>query len=73
MSDDNGSCGHNHERRHHVHEKSMWGGFYGMGFIGAAVYFISHAVSFWGGVWGFCKALFWPAVLMYKLLEYLQM
>ncbi len=56
-----------------MHEKSMWGGFYGMGFIGAAVYFISHAVSFWGGVWGFCKALFWPAVLMYKLLEYLQM
>jgi hypothetical protein len=51
----------------------MWGGIYGMGFIGAAIYFIKHAAAFWIGVWGFCKALFWPAVLMYKLLEYLKM
>ena len=48
------------------------GAIYGMGFIGAAIYFIEHAVGFWAGVLGFLKAIVWPAVLMYKLLEYLK-
>ena len=47
--------------------------FYGMAFIGAAIYFLQHALSFWDGVFGFIKAIFWPAVLMYKLLEYLKL
>jgi hypothetical protein len=51
----------------------IFGGLYGSAFIGAAIYFIQHAGSFWNGVWGFFKALFWPAVLMYKLLEYLKL
>jgi hypothetical protein len=51
----------------------IFGGLYGSAFIGATVYFIQHATSFWNGVWGFFKALFWPAVLMYKLLEYLKL
>jgi hypothetical protein len=51
----------------------IFGGIYGTAFIGAAIYFIKHAATFWIGAWGFCKALFWPAVLMYKLLEYLKM
>ncbi|MGC3977900.1 MAG: hypothetical protein QM751_06500 [Paludibacteraceae bacterium] len=41
------------------------GAVYGLGMIGAAVYFISHAVSFGIGVLGFLKALFWPAFLVY--------
>lgn len=49
----------------------MSGGIYGMGFIGAAVYYIQHAGSFWMGVLGFVKALFWPALLIYKALELL--
>jgi hypothetical protein len=44
---------------------------YGLGLIGAAIYFISHATTFWAGVLGFLKALVWPAVLVYKLLEFL--
>jgi len=48
-------------------------GVYGMAFIGALIYYIQQAVTFWGGVFGFIKALFWPAVLMYKLLEYLKL
>jgi len=44
---------------------------YGLGLIGAAVYFISHATTFWAGVLGFLKALVWPAILVYKLLEIL--
>lgn len=43
---------------------------YGLGFIGAAFYFISNATSFWIGLLGVIKAIFWPAYLVYKALEY---
>ena len=56
-----------------VKDERAFGGIYGLAFIGAAVYFIQNSTSFWGGVLGFLKALVWPAVLMYKLLEYLKM
>ena len=46
---------------------------YGLAFIGALVYFIQHATSFWMGLLGFVKALVWPAVLVYKLMEFLKM
>ncbi len=49
------------------------GGIYGMAFIGAAIYFIQHAPTFWAGVLGFLKAIIWPVLLIYKLLEFLQM
>lgn len=39
---------------------------YGLGFIGAAVYFISQATSFTSGLLGFLKALVWPAFLVYE-------
>ncbi len=48
------------------------GGVYGMAFIGAAVYFLQHAGSFWAGVIGILKAIFWPAVLIYYLLGFLR-
>lgn len=43
---------------------------YGLGFIGAAIYFISQATTFWIGVLGFLKALVWPAFLVYETLKY---
>lgn len=46
---------------------------YGIGIIGALIYFIQHAGSFWMGVIGVFKALFWPAFLVYKMLEFLKM
>lgn len=46
---------------------------YGLGFIGAAIYYISHAAGFWAGVLGFLKALVWPAFLVYEALKYLGM
>ncbi|VVB70051.1 Uncharacterised protein [uncultured archaeon] len=46
---------------------------YGLGFIGAAVYYISTATGFWMGVLGFLKALVWPAFLVYGLLKSLGM
>ena len=46
---------------------------YFMAFIGAAVYYIQQATTFWIGVLGFLKALVWPAFLIYNLLEFLKM
>jgi hypothetical protein len=41
------------------------GAVYGLGFIGAVVYFISHATGFWVGVLGVLKAIVWPAFIVY--------
>jgi len=49
------------------------GAIYGLGILGAAVYYIQQAAGFWQGVLGVLKAIIWPAMLMYKLLEYLKM
>jgi hypothetical protein len=45
---------------------------YGLGFIGALIYFLQGATSFWIGVIGFLKALVWPAFLVYYLLDFLK-
>jgi hypothetical protein len=41
---------------------------YGLGFIGAAIWFISQSTTFWIGVLGFLKAIVWPAFLVYQAL-----
>lgn len=46
------------------------GGIYGLGFIGASIYFIEHAHGFWMGVFGILKALVWPAIAVYKALDF---
>lgn len=46
---------------------------YGLGLVGAAIYFISQATTFWMGVLGFIKALFWPAFLVYEAFSYFAM
>ena len=71
-ADDNTTEKYSH-RRKGMKDNGFFGGIYGMAFIGAAVYYIGHAASFWLGVLGFFKALFWPAMIMYKVLELLQM
>jgi hypothetical protein len=47
------------------------GCFYGIGFIGAVVYYLSTATSFWNGVLGILKAIVWPGFLVYELLKFL--
>ncbi len=44
---------------------------YFLGFIGAAIYFISTATSFWIGVLGVLKALVWPVFLVKGLLQHI--
>ncbi|MEW5919674.1 MAG: hypothetical protein AB1796_01740 [Bacillota bacterium] len=56
---------------HGVHKSGPAGAVYGLGFIGAAIYFISNATGFWSGVLGFLKALVWPAFLVYEALKFL--
>lgn len=46
---------------------------YGLGVIGAGIYYLQHAIGFWAGVVGIGKALIWPAMLMYNLFGFLQM
>lgn len=50
-----------------VGSRDMAGVIYGLAFIGALVYYIQHADSFWLGVLGVLKAIIWPALLVYKL------
>ena len=57
--------------REHVYCHSSGGGIYGLGFIGAAIYYVSNATTFWMGVLGILKALVWPAFLVYELFKYL--
>ena len=55
--------------KHIIREKSTSGAVYGMGFIGAAIYYISTATGFWAGLIGFAKAIFWPGFLVYEALK----
>jgi hypothetical protein len=48
-------------------------GVYGLAFIGALVYYIGHAASFGLALLGFLKALVWPAIIVYKLMDFLKM
>jgi hypothetical protein len=45
------------------------GAVYGLGLIGALVYYIQQADAFWPGVLGVLKALVWPAFLVYDALK----
>jgi hypothetical protein len=45
---------------------------YGLGLIGAWVYYIGRATTFQQRVLGFFKGLFWPAFLVYELLKFLE-
>ncbi len=44
---------------------------YGLGLIGAWVYYIGRASTFREGLLGFMKGIVWPAFLVYELLEFL--
>jgi hypothetical protein len=54
-----------------IRDNGANGAVYGLGFIGAAVYYIGHATTFWMGVLGFLKAIVWPALMVYHALSFL--
>ena len=47
------------------------GAVYGLGLIGACIYYISRATTPQQKLLGFFKGLVWPAFLVYELLELL--
>ena len=60
MKDETNCCKNNNS------SQASGGAVYGLGMIGAAIYFISQAATFGAGVIGFLKALVWPAFLVYE-------
>jgi hypothetical protein len=46
---------------------------YGLGLIGAWFYYITTATTFWVGVIGVVKGIFWPAFVVFELLKFLHM
>lgn len=52
---------------------ASFGGLYGLGIIGAVVYFVTHADSFLDGLIGVGLSIFWPSVIVYKVLEIFKM
>ncbi len=63
MKDETNCCKNNNS------SQASGGAVYGLGMIGAAIYFISQAATFGAGVVGFLKALVWPAFLVYEALK----
>lgn len=49
------------------------GAVYGLGFVGALIYFIQTSTSFWDGVWGIVQAILWPAYIVFELLKYFKL
>ena len=61
-----------HWKHHQWHKHGNGGGgLYFFGFIGAAIYFISHAPTFLLLVLCFLKAFIWPVFLVYELFKLL--
>ena len=63
----------------HKHHSHNYGGgnsgntIYGLGVIGALFYFLNGVTTFVAVIMGIGKAIFWPAILMFKLLTYLEL
>lgn len=47
------------------------GAVYGLGFVGALVFYWQQADGFWPHVWAILEAFLWPAFVVYDLLQHL--
>jgi len=65
-----GKCCGGKWKMHGMHKS---GGLYCVAFLGALVYYIQTATTFWMGCLGVLKALVWPAMLIYKAFTILGM
>ncbi len=62
-----------HERRKVYYSRGTSEAVYGLGIVGAWVYYISSAPTFWIGVLGVLKGIVWPAMLVFQALKFLNM
>jgi hypothetical protein len=56
-----------------IHRTGVSEAVYGLGLIGAWVYFIGHATTFWMGVLGILKGIVWPAMLVFEAFKTLHL
>lgn len=56
-------------KKTYANESASAGAVYGLGLIGALIYFIQAANGFWEILLAFLQAIVWPAYIVYKLLE----
>ena len=54
------------------HQNQGGGAIYGLGVVGALFYFLQNTSTLGMVLLGIGKAIFWPAILMFKLLTYLK-
>lgn len=59
----------NSSSNYHKSSTAAGGGMWFLGFIGALIYYMQHAHSFWQVLYGIFQAIFWPAYLVYGLLH----
>jgi len=55
------------------HTSKQFGMTYFLAAIGAAVFYVQQSTTFWEGALGILKGCVWPAMLMYRAFELLQM
>lgn len=60
---------HKDRKDHSYQYNSASNAIYGLGVIGAAIYYVSTATGFWVGALGILKALVWPAFLVYEIMK----
>jgi hypothetical protein len=72
MTDQSTLSKQNHPRTRVVNQGASMP-IYGMGLIGALVYYIQHAATLGMGLLGVLKAIVWPAMVIYKMLELLKL
>jgi hypothetical protein len=73
MAEQTGSIEHDVPRQKVVYRGGASEAVYGIGLIGAWVYYLTHATTIWMGVLGILKGIFWPAILVYELMKFLKM
>jgi hypothetical protein len=65
------SCWSSWGMKKHMGGHGGGGALYGLGFIGALVYYLTTAPSLLAGVIGVVKAILWPAFLVYGVLKFI--
>lgn len=59
------------EIKNKINNQEASGAIYFFGLIGAIIYYVSTATSFWMGAIGVLKSFFWPGFLVFELLKFL--
>jgi hypothetical protein len=65
--------GQEHQKTKVIRQGGASEAVYGLGLIGALVYYITHSATFLLGGLGVFKAIVWPAMLIYEVLKYMHM